>query len=61
MVITTALIPNRPAPKLIKAEAVAAMKPGSVLVDLAAENGGNVEGCVPGETVTEPAPAAACW
>ena len=60
VVITTALIPNRPAPKLIKAEAVAAMKPGSVLVDLAAENGGNVEGCVPGETVTTPNGAIIC-
>jgi NAD(P) transhydrogenase subunit alpha len=44
IVITTALIPGRPAPKLIKAETVAAMKPGSVLVDLAIEQGGNVEG-----------------
>src|SRR5688500_7585504 len=44
IVITTALIPGRPAPKLIKAETVKAMKPGSVIVDLAAEQGGNVEG-----------------
>ncbi len=44
IVVTTALIPGRPAPKLIKAETVAAMKPGSVLVDLAIEQGGNVEG-----------------
>jgi NAD(P) transhydrogenase subunit alpha len=44
IVITTALIPGRPAPKLIKAETVAAMKPGAVLVDLAVEQGGNVEG-----------------
>ena len=44
IVITTALIPGRPAPKLIKAATVAAMKPGSVLVDLAIEQGGNVEG-----------------
>ncbi len=44
IVITTALIPGRPAPKLIKAETVAAMKPGAVLVDLAIEQGGNVEG-----------------
>ena len=43
IVITTALIPGRPAPKLIKGETVAAMKPGSVIVDLAAEQGGNVE------------------
>ena len=42
--ITTALIPGRPAPKLIKAETVAAMKPGAVIVDLAVEQGGNVEG-----------------
>ena len=60
VVITTALIPNRPAPKLILAEAVAGMKPGSVLIDLAAENGGNVEGCVPGETVTTANGAIIC-
>ncbi|MDR2709782.1 MAG: Re/Si-specific NAD(P)(+) transhydrogenase subunit alpha [Burkholderiales bacterium] len=51
IVITTALIPGRPAPKLIKAATVAAMKPGSVLIDLAAEQGGNVEGCEAGKTV----------
>ncbi|HEX7270623.1 MAG TPA: Re/Si-specific NAD(P)(+) transhydrogenase subunit alpha [Casimicrobiaceae bacterium] len=44
IVITTALIPGRPAPKLIKAETVSAMKPGAVVVDLAVEQGGNVEG-----------------
>jgi NAD(P) transhydrogenase subunit alpha len=44
ILITTALIPGRPAPKLIKADTVAAMKPGSVIVDLAVEQGGNVEG-----------------
>jgi proton-translocating NAD(P)+ transhydrogenase subunit alpha len=44
IVITTALIPGRPAPKLIKAATVAEMKPGAVLVDLAIEQGGNVEG-----------------
>ena len=44
IVITTALIPGRAAPKLIKAETVAAMKPGSVIIDLAIEQGGNVEG-----------------
>jgi NAD(P) transhydrogenase subunit alpha len=44
IVITTALIPGRPAPKLVSAEMVASMKPGSVLVDLAVERGGNVEG-----------------
>jgi len=51
IVITTALIPGRPAPKLLKAETVAAMKPGSVLVDLAVEQGGNIEGSEPGTIV----------
>jgi NAD(P) transhydrogenase subunit alpha len=51
IVITTALIPGRPAPKLIRADTVAAMKPGSVIVDLAAEQGGNVEGTKLGEIV----------
>lgn len=51
IVITTALIPGRPAPRLITAEMVASMKPGSVIVDMAAANGGNVEGTVPGEKV----------
>jgi len=51
IVITTALIPGRPAPKLVKAETVAAMRPGSVIVDLAAEQGGNVEGTHAGESV----------
>jgi NAD(P) transhydrogenase subunit alpha len=50
-VITTALIPGRPAPKLIPAAAVAAMRPGSVIVDLAAESGGNCELTAPGEEV----------
>jgi NAD(P) transhydrogenase subunit alpha len=49
IVITTALIPGRPAPRLVSAEMVASMKPGSVLVDLAVERGGNVEGAKPGE------------
>ncbi|KAJ6034660.1 uncharacterized protein N7446_009414 [Penicillium canescens] len=49
IIITTALIPGRPAPKLITKEMVAAMKPGSVIVDLAAEAGGNCEATVPGE------------
>ncbi len=49
IVITTALIPGRPAPVLIKADTVAAMRPGSVIVDMAAPNGGNVEGTVPGQ------------
>ncbi|MBV9996889.1 MAG: Re/Si-specific NAD(P)(+) transhydrogenase subunit alpha [Caulobacteraceae bacterium] len=44
IVITTALIPGRPAPRLVSAEQVASMRPGSVLVDLAVEQGGNVEG-----------------
>ena len=51
IVVTTALIPGRPAPRLISDEQVASMKPGSVIVDLAAENGGNVEGVALGETV----------
>jgi proton-translocating NAD(P)+ transhydrogenase subunit alpha len=50
-VITTALVPGRPAPKLIPAAAVAAMRPGSVIVDLAAEAGGNCELTEPGEAV----------
>ncbi|MCX7316312.1 MAG: Re/Si-specific NAD(P)(+) transhydrogenase subunit alpha [Hyphomicrobiales bacterium] len=49
IVITTALIPGRPAPRLISAEMVASMRPGSVIVDLAVERGGNVEGVKPGE------------
>ncbi|MFF8597967.1 Re/Si-specific NAD(P)(+) transhydrogenase subunit alpha [Streptomyces sp. NPDC015232] len=51
IVITTALIPGRPAPVLITAEMVASMKPGSVIVDMAAANGGNVVGTVKGEKV----------
>jgi proton-translocating NAD(P)+ transhydrogenase subunit alpha len=51
VVITTALVPGRPAPKLIPASAVAAMRDGSVIVDLAAEAGGNAELTVPGEEV----------
>ena len=51
IVITTALIPNRPAPKLWLEDMVKAMKPGSVIVDLAAERGGNVEGTVMDEKV----------
>jgi NAD(P) transhydrogenase subunit alpha len=54
ILVTTALIPGRPAPRLITAEMVADMKPGSVIVDMAAANGGNVEGTVKGQrTVTE--------
>jgi NAD(P) transhydrogenase subunit alpha len=52
IVITTALIPGRPAPRLISAAQVASMKPGSVIVDLAVEQGGNVEGAIAGEVVT---------
>lgn len=52
IVVTTALIPGRPAPRLITADMVATMKPGSVVVDMAAANGGNVEGTVAGEVVT---------
>ncbi len=51
IVITTALIPGRPAPRLISDAQLASMRPGSVIVDLAAESGGNVEGAVSGETV----------
>jgi NAD(P) transhydrogenase subunit alpha len=51
IVITTALIPGRKAPVLVTAEHVASMKPGSVIIDLAVEQGGNVEGSKPGETV----------
>ena len=51
VIITTALIPGKPAPMLIDAETVAAMRPGSVIVDLAGEQGGNCELSVPGETV----------
>ena len=54
IIITTALIPGRPAPRIITAAMVAAMKPGSVVVDMAAQNGGNVEGTVPGEKIVTP-------
>ncbi|WP_062207772.1 Re/Si-specific NAD(P)(+) transhydrogenase subunit alpha [Aureimonas sp. AU12] len=49
IVITTALIPGRPAPRLVSRDVVETMKPGSVVIDLAVERGGNVEGAVPGE------------
>ena len=52
VVITTAAVPGRPAPRLVTGEMVSAMKSGAVIVDLAAETGGNVEGSKPGETVT---------
>lgn len=51
IVITTALIPGRPAPEIVTADMVAGMKPGSVIIDLAAERGGNVAGVKLGETV----------
>jgi NAD(P) transhydrogenase subunit alpha len=54
IVITTALIPGRPAPRLITEEMVASMKPGSVVVDMAAGQGGNVAGSQPGRVVVTP-------
>ncbi len=51
VVVTTALIPGRPAPRLVSAEMLASMRPGGVVVDLAVERGGNVEGAIPGEVV----------
>ena len=54
IIITTALIPGKPAPRLITAEMVASMKSGSVIVDMAAANGGNVEGTVAGESIVTP-------
>ncbi|WP_417815284.1 Re/Si-specific NAD(P)(+) transhydrogenase subunit alpha [Thalassospira alkalitolerans] len=51
IVITTALIPGRPAPQIVTADMVAGMKPGSVIIDLAAERGGNVAGAKLGETI----------
>ncbi len=51
VVITTALVPGRPAPKLVTAEAIEGMKPGSVIVDMAGEAGGNAELTEPGQTV----------
>jgi NAD(P) transhydrogenase subunit alpha len=52
IIITTALIPGRPAPRLITEEMVASMRPGSVIVDMAASNGGNVAGTVADQAVT---------
>jgi NAD(P) transhydrogenase subunit alpha len=52
VVITTAAVPGRPAPRLVTGQMVSAMKSGAVIVDLAAETGGNVEGSKPGETIT---------
>ncbi len=57
VLVTTAAIPGRPAPRLVTREMVAAMKPGSVVVDLAAESGGNVEGSLPGEDLQVPCAA----
>jgi NAD(P) transhydrogenase subunit alpha len=54
IVITTALIPGRPAPKLVSAEQVASMRPGSVIIDLAVEQGGNTEGAKPDQVVITP-------
>jgi NAD(P) transhydrogenase subunit alpha len=54
VLITTAAIPGRPAPLLVTSEMVRAMRPGSVVVDLAAESGGNVEGSVAGSDVAVP-------
>ncbi|MFB9930517.1 Re/Si-specific NAD(P)(+) transhydrogenase subunit alpha [Amycolatopsis halotolerans] len=51
IIVTTALIPGRPAPRIISGEMVASMKAGSVIVDMAAANGGNVEGSVAGEKI----------
>ncbi len=51
IVVTTALIPGRPAPRLVSAAQVASMRPGSVIVDIAVEQGGNVEGAVAGQVV----------
>ena len=53
VVVTTALVPGRPAPRLVTAAAVEGMKPGSVIVDLAGETGGNCELTEPGETVVK--------
>jgi NAD(P) transhydrogenase subunit alpha len=53
IVITTALIPGRPAPRLISDAQISSMKPGSVIVDMAADAGGNVEGTVNGETIVK--------
>ena len=53
ILITTAAVPGRPAPKLVSAEMVRAMKPGSVIVDMAAETGGNVEVTEPGQVVVK--------
>jgi NAD(P) transhydrogenase subunit alpha len=53
IVITTALIPGKPAPRLIRDDQIATMRSGGVIVDMAADSGGNVEGAVPGERVVK--------
>ena len=53
IIITTALIPGKPAPKLIRREMIESMKPGSVVVDLAAEAGGNIETTRPGKPLVD--------
>lgn len=53
MVITTALIPGKPAPRLISDAQIVSMRPGSVIVDMAADAGGNVEGTIAGEKVVK--------
>ncbi|WP_411722297.1 NAD(P) transhydrogenase subunit alpha [Mycetocola sp.] len=57
IIITTAAVPGRPAPQLITSAMMAGMKPGSVVVDLAAETGGNVEASAPGELISFPVTA----
>jgi H+-translocating NAD(P) transhydrogenase subunit alpha len=57
VVITTAAVPGRQAPRLVTADMLTGLKPGSVIIDLAAETGGNVEGSKPGEDVTIDLPA----
>jgi NAD(P) transhydrogenase subunit alpha len=57
VLITTAAVPGRTAPRLVTAQMAAQMKPGSVIVDLAAESGGNVEGSVAGEVITTSVPS----
>jgi NAD(P) transhydrogenase subunit alpha len=54
IIITTALIPGRPAPRIITADMVSSMKPGSIIVDMAAANGGNAEGTVAGQKIVTP-------
>ena len=64
IIITTALIPGKPAPRLITAEMVGSMKPGSVIVDMAAEQGGNCELTEPGQawsSTASPSSATPTW